>query len=338
LSKSCPAEEQEMASFRQRNGKWQARVIRDGYPDQTRTFASKADAEKWARALESEIDKGQFIDFTEAQRTTLGDVIARYLVEVTPTMKGAAEDTIRLKAMMRKPIAQWSMANLSAARIAAFRDERLKEVSGGTVIRELAYLSAIINHARREWGINVPNPVQMVRKPPSPQARSRVLTEVEVTRLLDALEPSGRRSHWTKPAVQLALATAMRRGELLSLRWENVDLVGRAAFLPDTKNGDSRTVPLSSVALQALAALPRHISGVVFPVKAFTLDAAFKRGLKRAGLEGVRFHDLRRTAITRMAEKLPNVIELAAVSGHKSLMVLKRYYRPTAGDLARKLG
>jgi integrase len=327
-----------MASFRQRGGKWQARVLRNGYPDQTKTFETKADAEIWARSVESEIDKGQFVSLNEAQRTTLGDVIARYLVEVTPTMKGVTEDTIRLKAIMRKPIARWSMANLSAARIAAYRDERLNEVSAGTVIRELAYISAIINHARREWGINVPNPVQMVRKPQSPQARSRVLTDEEVSKLLQALEPTGRRSNWTKPAVQLALATAMRRGELLSLRWEHVDLQGRTAFLPDTKNGDSRTVPLSSVAFQVLAELPRHISGVVIPVKYFTLDAAFKRGIRRAGLDGVRFHDLRRTAITRMSEKLPNVIELAAVSGHKSLMVLKRYYRPSAMDLAKKLG
>ena len=167
-----------MASFRQRNGKWQARVIRDGFPGQTKTFESKVDAEKWARAIEFEIDKGQFINISEAQRNTLGDLIARYLVEVTPSMKGASEDTIRLKAIMRKPIAQWSMANLSAARIAAYRDERLKEVTGGTVIRELAYLSAIINHARKEWGINVTNPVLMVRKPPTPQARTRVLTDV----------------------------------------------------------------------------------------------------------------------------------------------------------------
>jgi integrase len=327
-----------MASFRQRGGKWQARVLRNGYPDQTKTFETKADAEKWARALESEIDKGLFASINEAQRNTLGDLIARYLAEVTPTMKGAAEDTIRLKAIMRKQIARWSMANLSAAHIAAYRDERLKVVSSGTVIRELAYLSAIINHSRREWGINVLNPVQMVRKPQSPQARSRVLSDEEVLRLLDALEPTGRRSHWTKPVVQLALATAMRRGELLSLKWEHIDLQSRTALLPDTKNGDSRTVPLSTVAVKVLAELPRHITGVVFPVKYFTLDAAFKRGLRRAELEGVRFHDLRRTAITRMAEKLPNVIELAAVSGHKSLMVLKRYYRPTAAVLAQKLG
>lgn len=327
-----------MASFRQHGNGWQGRIRRRGYPDITKTFETKADAEKWARALESEIDKGQFVNVCEAQRTTLGDVIARYLVEVTPTMKGASEDTIRLKAMMRKSIARWSMANLSAARVAAYRDERLKEVGPGTVIRELAYISAIINHARREWGINVPNPVQMVRKPQSPQARSRVLTDEEVSKLLAALEPTGRRSHWTKPAVQLALATAMRRGELLSLRWEHVDLQNRTAFLSDTKNGESRLVPLSTVAMQVLSDMPRHISGIVIPVKYFTLDAAFKRARKRAGLDDVRFHDLRRTAITRMAEKLPNVIELAAVSGHKSLMVLKRYYRPTAAELAQKLG
>jgi integrase len=92
------------------------------------------------------------------------------------------------------------------------------------------------------------------------------------------------------------------------------------------------------MAVQVLAVLPRHISGEVIPLKYFTLDAAFKRACKRAGLDDVRFHDLRRTAITRMAEKLPNVIELAAVSGHKSLMVLKRYYQPRAEMLALKLG
>ena len=327
-----------MASFRQHGNGWQGRIRRRGYPDITQTFEAKADAERWARSVESDMDKGLFVSVSEAQRTTLGELIERYLVEVTPSMKGVTEDTIRLKAMMRKPIARWSMAKLSATRVAAFRDERLSEVSAGTVIRELAYLSSIINHARREWGINVPNPVQMVRKPPSPPARGRVLTDAEVSALLKVFEPIGRRSHWVKPIVELALATAMRRGELLSLRWENINLKARTAFLPTTKNGDSRTVPLSSSALHILEKLPRHLSGAVFPMNAPALNAAFKRGLSRSDLKDIRFHDLRRTAITKMAEKLPNVIELAAVSGHKSLMVLKQYYRPSASDLALKLG
>jgi integrase len=284
------------------------------------------------------MDKGHFVSVSKAQRTTLADLIQRYLREVTPSMKSASEDAIRLKALIRRPISKWSMANLSATRVAAFRDERLTEVSAGTVIRELAYMSSIINHARREWGINVPNPVQMVRKPPSPPARGRVLTDAEVSALLKVFEPIGRRSHWVKPIVELALATAMRRGELLSLRWENINLKARTAFLPTTKNGDSRTVPLSSSALHILEKLPRHLSGAVFPMNAPALNAAFKRGLSRSDLKDIRFHDLRRTAVTKMAEKLPNVIELAAVSGHKSLMVLKQYYRPSASDLALKLG
>jgi integrase len=326
-----------MASFRQRNNNWQARVSRDGYPDQVKTFDAKSDAERWARSVESEMDKGLFVDTQEAQRTTLRELILRYVREVTPTMKSVSEDTIRLKAMARKSIANWSLANLSAARIAAFRDERLKQVSNGTVIRELAYLSSIINHARREWGINTPNPVQHVRKPASPAGRTRILSFDEKCKLLTALEPRGRQNIWTKPVVVLALETAMRRSELLGLRWENIDLCRQTALLPDTKSGTPRTVPLSTAAVELLKSLPRNISGEVFPIKYFTLDAAFKRAVKRAGLKNFHFHDLRHTAITAMAEKLPNLIELSAVTGHKSLSMLKRYYHPNVEDLARKL-
>lgn len=327
-----------MASLRQRNGKWQARVKRNGYPDQVKTFTAKVDADRWARSIEAGIDKGQFVDTLEAQRTSLKEIILRYVREVTPTMKSSADDTIRLKAIARKPIADWSLANLSASRIAAYRDERLKQVSNGTVIRELAYLSSIINHARREWGINTPNPVLQVRKPVSPAGRTRILSNDETLRLLKALEPTGRQNIWTRPVVQLALETAMRRGELLGLRWVDIDLVRSTALLADTKNGTSRNVPLSTGALTVLNSLPRSICGRVFPLKYFTLDAAFKRAVRRAKLNDLHFHDLRHTAITAMAKKLPNLIELSAVTGHKSLAMLKRYYHPNIEDLARKLG
>ena len=130
----------------------------------------------------------------------------------------------------------------------------------------------------------------------------------------------------------------MRRSEILGLRWENIDLIRQTAFLPDTKNGTSRTVPLSAAAVEVLRSLPRNISGIVFPVHYFTLSAAFKRAVKRSGLIDFHFHDLRHTAITAMAQKLPNLIELSAVTGHKSLAMLKRYYHPSIEDLARKLG
>ncbi len=327
-----------MASFRQRKNKWQARVSREGYPDQVKTFETKADADRWARTVESLMDKGQFVDTQEAQRTTLRDIMLRYIQEVTPTMKSAKEDSIRLKAIARKPIGDWSLSHLSPSRIAQYRDERLKEVKPATVIRELAYLSSIINHSRREWSINIPNPVQNVRKPTSPPGRTRTLSEDEEKNLLISLEPLGRRSPWIYPIVMLALETAMRRSELLALRWENIDLKRQTAFLPDTKNGSSRKVPLTLAAVGVLSKLPRNISGVVFPVKYFTLDAAFKRAVKRAGLIDFHFHDLRHTAISKIAEKLPNLIELSAVTGHKSLAMLKRYYHPKVEDLAHKLG
>lgn len=329
-----------MASIRLRNGKWQARVIRKGHPATAKSFLTKQDAERWSRSVEIEIDRGSFTSSTKADGTTLGEVIARYCAEVTPHMRGARDDLIRLAALQRHPLCANSMSSLTPAKVAAFRDQRLGGVMASTVIRELACLSSIINHARREWGITCANPVTLVRKPPTPQGRQRVLDDAEEVRLLGELVPTGRRSPLLLPLVRLALATAMRRGELLGLCWEHVDLEQRTAVLNMTKNGDRRAVPLSSVARGVLSSLPAVMEGhgLVFPISSFAASAAFDKAAARAGLADFRFHDLRHTAITRMAEKLPNVIELAAVTGHRSLKMLQRYYHPSPMGLALKLG
>jgi integrase len=253
-------------------------------------------------------------------------------------MKGAHEDGYRLRALQRMPICKHSLFSLTPAVVAKHRDYRLKSVASGTVIRELAYISSAINHARREWGFILSNPVQMVRKPPSPEGRNRSLNPEELDRLFHELSPTKKRNNLTKPAAQLALETAMRRGELLSLRWEHIDFDKRTAHLFETKNGEGRTVPLSIEAVRILKSLPRSDVNVVFPVKHCTLAAAFKKAVIRAGLSDFHFHDLRHMAITAMAKKLPNLIELSSVSGHKSLAMLKRYYHPDAQELALKLG
>lgn len=327
-----------MASIRNRDGVWQARVIRKGQPPVSRSFPTHQEAERWARSIESDIDRGSYQSRTEAERLTFAEIIGRYMEEVTPGLKGAKDDRIRLSALKRRPIASYSMAALTPKRLAEYRDERLAKVSAGTVLRDLASISAIINHSRREWGINIQNPVALVRKPTAPRGRDRILTQAEIALLLHELEPIGRRNIWMKPLVQLAMETAMRRGELLSLRWENVNVVQRVVFLKDTKNGDSRTVPLSTAAIAVLHRIPRSLTGRVIPLTICAMEAAFKKATLRAGLVGVHFHDLRHTAISRMATVLPNLIELSAVSGHKSLAMLKRYYHPCASDLARKLG
>lgn len=327
-----------MATFRFRSSRWQARVRRQGHPDETRSFLTHKEAERWARTVESGIDHGSFISPTQAKKTTLGDLIQRYIAEVLPSMKGATDDTIRLKAICRRPICRNSIAALSPAKIAAYRDLRLKEVAPGTVVRELAYLSSIINHGRREWGIHANNPVALVRKPTQPKGRERVLSLAERERLLVELQPTGRRNTWMPTVVILALETAMRRSELLALRWGNINLERRTATLQMTKNGESRIVPLSTTAIQTLTSMPQSVCGAVFPITSCALAANFDNAVERAKLPDLHFHDLRHTAITNMANKLPNLIELAAVSGHKSLKMLQRYYHPDVEDLARKLG
>jgi hypothetical protein len=132
-----------MAGFRLRNNKWQARIQRDGYPDLAKSFDNKSDAIRWATKVEAEMDRGSYINTALAERTTFAELILRYLQEVTPKTKSAREDGFRLRALARKPIAKYSMVALTPTRIAEYRDNRLKEVSAGTVIRELAYFSCL---------------------------------------------------------------------------------------------------------------------------------------------------------------------------------------------------
>jgi integrase len=250
-----------MATFRNRHGKWQARVRRKGQQPISKSFQSKQDAEKWARQLESEMDKGSYTNLVLAERTTFSEVIERYVEEVTSKSRGKLEYAYRLKVLARHPIGKLRMTALTPIKVAEYRDERAKTLAPATVIHELAYFSAIINHARREWGISIVNPIPMVKKPQMPQGRNRILSEDELSRLYGALTPRVKNAnHWMLPLVKFALESAMRRGEILGLRWEYVDLQKRIAFIPLTKNGESRTVPLSSTAIEILRALPRRIS------------------------------------------------------------------------------
>ncbi|WP_305825534.1 site-specific integrase [Massilia brevitalea] len=259
--------------------------------------------------------------------------------EVTPSKRGAQREAEGIQFMLRQKIASYSMTNLTPAVIAGYRDYRLKTVGAGTIIRELSILSGIISHARKEWSLPIANPCALVRKPPTPPGRTRLLTMDEETRLLDELKPVRRRSPWMVPLVMLALESAMRRGELLSLQWENVNLATQTAFLPLTKNGKARTVPLSKKAVAILAGLPNcGREGPIFPISYMTMHNCFVDACRRAGISNLRFHDLRHTATSRLAEKLPNVIELAAVTGHQTIQMLKRYYHPKAEAMAQKLG
>lgn len=327
-----------MASIRERSGVWQVRVRRKGYPDEVRSFSQKTEAQVWARSIEAAMDKGVHQTTHSARNVLLSDLLQRYRDEVSPSKRSRLREQQTIQFMLRHKMAAYSMEKLTPAVVASYRDERLKTVAPATIIRELSILSSVISHARKEWGLPTPNPCALVRKPASPQGRSRLLTADEETRLIAELQPVRRRSPWMVPLVLLALETAMRRGELLSLQWKNLNLSAQTAHLPMTKNGTARIVPLSKRAVAILSALPVSTTGSVFPLSYMVVNNCFVAACKRAEIVDLHFHDLRHSATSRLAEKLPNVIELASVTGHQTIQMLKRYYHPKPEALALKLG
>lgn len=327
---------------------WQAKIRRKGYPPQSKTFDLKSDAEIWARDVEREMDRGVFLDRSEADKNTFGQVLKRYRKEITPSKKSQKIEEVIIDNLLKTKLSKLKMTALSGSALAEWRDARLLQVSGSTVNREIDVISSVVNQARKEWGMHIENPVALIRRPQKGKARERRLEGDEEKRLLDALEETprredgtfekGARNPWLKPVVELGLETAMRRGELLSLEWKHVDLKRAVAHLSDTKNGDARDVPLSKRAVAILEALPRAIGGTVFPITPNALKKGFERACERAEIDNFHFHDLRHEAASRLSLKLTNVLELSAVTGHRDLRMLKRYYHPKAEDLAKKLG
>lgn len=323
-----------MATIRQRGERWQAIIKRKGHPLLSQTFELKKDAEKWARHQERLIDAGKWVDRSEAEQTTLGDLLERYRKEVTKTKRGADIEAIRIKAISRSSLAKYSVAAIIGKLVAEYRDKRLATVSGSTVNRELSLLSHCFTVAIRDWGFNLPgNPVSLVRKATEGEARDRTLTDAERESLIASCGKCV--SPWIKPVVIFALETATRRGEILSLTWKNVSLEERVALVSG-KTG-ARKVPLSPACLEALRALPSSLDGRVFPVSVETLKQAYERAVKRAGIQDFTFHDLRHDALTRLAGMGFNILELRAISGHTTANMLQRYVSIDAGSLAKKL-
>lgn len=272
------------------------------------------------------------------RRITFRDVIERYLREVAPSKRGGRIEEYHLRRIRRHPITDKSVRRLKPADLGAYRDLRLTEIGPGTVRKEFGILAVILERARREWGLLETNPVRDVRLPPMPRPRTRRLEARfnEPERLFAACLAS--ENPYLLPIVELALETAMRRGELLSLVWEHVDLERRTALLPETKNGHARVVPLSSKAMTVLNGLIPRPTGPVFPdVTSEAIKRAFIRAARRAGLEDFRFHDLRHEATTRLFEKGLAMMEVASITGHRDPRKLRGYTHLAAEALAKKL-
>ncbi|MBN9330757.1 MAG: integrase [Comamonas sp. SCN 67-35] len=314
---------------------YQAIVRRAGYPTQCKTFEAKRDAQDWASTVESEMRRGVFVDRTEAERMTLGQLLERYRDKVTPLKRGEAPERSRLKRLIAHPIALQRLARLRAVDFSDYRDERLDEgASNKTVREELLLLSAVLNTASKEWSIPVENWVCHLRKPAAGKHRERRPSADEEQKLMTACKES--KSEGLEFAVVLAIETGMRRGELAGLTWAQVDFSNSVVRLVQTKNGEGRIVPLSVKAEEALRAL--RVPSRATNCKIFSfydsngLGAAFTRACRRAGIQDLHFHDLRHEAASRFAPRMA-APSLAKIMGWKTLQMAMRYYNPREAEL-----
>ena len=243
-----------MASIRKRNGLWQVQVRSKHTGSTSKSFHRKTDAERWATAQEALMQSGQWQEKMPSH-FTIGSMLKRYLETVTPAKRGKAQETRRLHRLFRET--QLMSINLDQAKPCVFADFRDRRIHDG--VRACQYDLVLMRHAwniaRVEWGWPLPdNPISLIKMPKNNPPRERRLKDGEFERLKVAAQKS--RSWYLWPIVVLAIETAMRRGEILGLRWEHIDLDRKTAFLPITKNGSSRWVPLSDEAFAKLSKAP----------------------------------------------------------------------------------
>ena len=330
---------------------WKAIIRKRGWPATVKTFRTKRDAEDWARRTEDEMVRGVYINRAGADRLLLKHALDRYLSEVSSTKRESTAYAEQHKAKaLRAELGAYSLAAITPDLVAKYRDERLEAGKSASTVRlEFSLLSHLFTIAIKEWRVGLfYNPVANIRKPAPAKGRDRRLTGDEERKLLEACDKhSNPMLGWI---ARIAIYTGMRAGEIKSLTRRQVNLQKRTVHLSETKNGSARTVPLSQKAEQVFSLALNN------PVRPFDTDLIFwgepgrdgkrrpyefrpawHRTLKQAGIEGLRFHDLRHEAVSRLVEAGLGDQEVAAISGHKSMQMLRRYTHLRAEDLVERL-
>ena len=325
-----------MATLTKRNDKqWQAKVRKKGFPSVSKTFPTKAAAQRWSREVETDMDKGSYVSLSVAETTTLNSILERYLDEEVPKKKSIADHKSRIRRLDRE-FGHLFLIALTPALVRKFRDERLEYVKSGTVRKDISLLGRVLKLAITEWDIYLPmgNPIDSVKLPPKGGSRDRRFIGQEQAFLLGEARKYG---GLIESIINLALETGARRGEIQRLRWENINLKKSTAFLLDTKNGEDREIPLSNTAIHILLAQPRNLNGRVFDIQPDSITKAFRRVCDSASINDLWFHDLRHEATSRFFEKGLDIMEVSSITGHKDLRMLRNYTHLKAENLVEKI-
>jgi integrase len=324
--------------IRKHGKKWQARANVPKGRARYRTFNLKADAETWAKAQEIAAERGDALPQAvrlQLKAITVGDLLRRYRDTVTTLKKSAQNETYNINALLKQPFALVSLADITSAPFAEYRDKRLKRFKASTINHELTVLHHAFKLAADEWGIPIErNPLEKVRRPSADPGRTRRLEDGELERLLKATELC--RNKLLRPMIEFALQTAMRGGEIQLIRWPHVNWTQSTLHIPVTKTGTPRTIPLTERATEILKAMRIQHYGP-FLCSQNGLKLAWRRLTKRAGIIGLNFHDLRHEAITQFFELGLSVPEVALISGHKDYRMLARYTHLTPEHVGTRL-
>ena len=337
-----------MAYFEKlKSGIWKVAIRRKGFPNVFKSFLDVKDARKFARTVESQMERNVFEDYSGARGTTLREILVKYRDERTAIKKGVREETSTINFLIKHKIALNSLMTLRSHHIHKLMKELSTTRKPATVNKFVNIICHAWRVAKREWGINLPaeNPCDMVTMNKVDDARDRVLTKVEYQQLLEVslMQDSSKsfnRNHtdhlrFLTDIIKFAYQTGARQGEILKLKRDHIDFNNKQCTFYDTKNSFDRTIPLAD---ETLAILKKHVFGkYVFDCNSSRLRKWFRRATKTAKINNFRFHDLRACFCTNALLNGWSVAEVSAVSGHKDWSQLKRYTRIKPNDLLEKI-
>jgi integrase len=340
-------EEFKMPSISRRNGSYRVRIYRKNLSPICKSFTSESDALKWLKVTEAQLELGLYqepVVKSQAPMTSFKDAALHYMRTHSIHKKIVRSETYRLQILIKR----WgglSIESVDKLAVLTLRDDLLKMGrSGETINHYFNTISKLFQMLEGDWDLVVPNPIKGIKRMPKPLGRTkRISPKMEKHLLASCHELS---MPLLSFVIQFAIETGMRRGELMGLKWADIDIPNRQAYLHTSKNGEPRLVPLTKRAMAVLQGLNNEDGDRVFPMSLNVLRNQYERAKayskdrwNEAGInpfDDLRFHDFRHESISRMSDLGLNVIELSSISGHKTLAMLKRYTHPCQETLLKK--
>lgn len=328
---------------------YRARVRIKGTPEKTQSFPTRREATRWATKMEADIRSGRYFGREEFSERTFEEFIDRYIEKEVPKNPKSQQKVTNQLIWWKKRLGKYFLCHITPPMITSLKDELINEPtprgdqrSQSTANRYLAALSRAFTICVNEWGWMKSNPMKKVPKFKEGKPRDRFLEKDEIKRLLRACKNS--KSQHLYPVVLFALLSGARKGEILGLKWMDLDFNRKLVTFYDTKNTDHRCIPLNDQLVQCLKQERSKrivFSEYVFPsgdgTKPACIRTAFERAAKKAGLGDICFHSLRHTAASHLLMSGSSPIEIAAILGHKCLEMTKRYSHLSVSATAKSL-